>query len=124
MAGTVLTSNTGLEWVAEQIAVAPGMYLVLGTGNTTPTNNDTTLVAENFRKEVTARIREGVVVNFYIHLADADAVGTWYEYGIVVGGTTTKDSGTLLFRGLISFTKGTSPFTFSTKISAAGGSTT
>jgi hypothetical protein len=79
-------------------------YVAFGTGTTAPTNADTKLVAEVFRKKVTTYVNGStgeILVSMY--LSPGESVGTDIEEVGFFGGntaTSAKNSGVLIGRGL------------------------
>ncbi len=80
-------------------------YHVLGTGAADPEDGDETLEAEGNRKLVTSKSRLGNKSYYTIVYAESEAVGTWEEMGLVMGGSLTTDTGFLWDRSLYSWTK-------------------
>lgn len=86
-------------------------YLAIGTGNTIPTRDDTTLETEVFRTSVVSNERSdyGQVLSDFT-IFDTDYSGTIEEIGIFGGSTAGAgtDTGTLIARVLWSYTKSSS----------------
>lgn len=80
-------------------------YHVLGTGTTEPADGDETLETEDNRKLVTSKSRSGNKSYYTIVYAESEAVGTWEEMGLVMGGSLTPDTGFLWDRSLYSWEK-------------------
>lgn len=71
-------------------------YHALGTDDTAPDINDTTLGAELFRKLISVRDNDGITAQFQTFFTTAEANGTLKELGLFGDDATgTADSGTL-----------------------------
>jgi hypothetical protein len=72
----------------------------LGSGSTAPTNSDTQLTTEVFRKvPATANyILNSVFIDFYFSKADTN--GTYNEWGIFIDGTGSANSGQMFTHAL------------------------
>ena len=87
------------------IAEAEINFTSLGTDATAPTNGDTTLGTETFRKAVassTSSANQLFVTAFYTAV---EVTGTFSEAGLHIDGTGAVDSGVLFSRVIISVTK-------------------
>jgi len=83
-------------------------YGAVGTGDTTPTENDIKLVTDIKRKLVAQRYNTDNVATIRTFFATTDANGTLKEYGLFgEDATTTTDSGTLFERVIIDKVKTT-----------------
>lgn len=81
-------------------------YCALGTGSTAPTEDDTTLETELFRKLISVRSVVGNVATFQTFYTATEVVGTLTEAGLFGdSATSTADSGTLFCRTLINRVK-------------------
>jgi len=75
-------------------------YFAFGTGTTPPTESDTTLETEVFRKAFTSKSWNGKQFVAICQLSTADANFSISEIGIFSGGSITADSGILLSHAL------------------------
>ena|GEM_PF-1836526 len=75
-------------------------WLALGTGTVAATISDHTLGIEGYRKSVSTKARDTgtSLLRLRTFLMQTEAIGTWTEAGIIVGGTSAFDSGTLINR--------------------------
>lgn len=83
-------------------------YLALGTGTTTPTENDTALANETLRKAITQTTLElGNTARFTTYFPPTEANNVNFkELGLFGNGATSSSgSGTLFARALTDFTK-------------------
>lgn len=81
-------------------------YCAVGTGTTAPTESDTDLETELFRKLVSVRSSSGNVATFQTFYTTSEANGTLGEAGLFGDDASgTADSGTMFARVLISRTK-------------------
>ena len=96
--GTV--TLVGRLWVLDLIAAASGVYVSIGDGTTEPSQADTGLVSERFRKAA-AIYRDGEQVVVECQVTELEANFNWTEIGLFVGGSDTPGSGTLLVRALV-----------------------
>ena len=75
-------------------------YFAFGTGTTTPTDADTTLTTEVFRKAVTSKGWNGKQFYSICQLANNEANYSLKEVGVFSEGSLTADTGTLLSHAL------------------------
>ena len=83
-------------------------YFAFGTGTTNPTENDTQLVAEMYRKQVTQKTNPSAGnVRSICSLGANEANFFIQEIGVFAGDSAsdTPDSGTLVSRALFSYNK-------------------
>lgn len=75
-------------------------YGVLGTSSTTPANGDTQLGTEVFRKVVasTAATSNNSFIDFFYSKADTN--GTYNEFGTVIDGTASANTGQIFTHAL------------------------
>jgi hypothetical protein len=84
-------------------------YGLLGTGSTAVNAADTGLETEVFRKLFSRRVRTAASVKFDFFFSKASVDGTFEEFGTVIDGTETIDTGVLYNRVLTGgWTKSTS----------------
>lgn len=97
-----LITQAGLNFIAGLLAGSQNanipIFLGLGTGTTAPAAGDTTLVAEQLRKEVSTKQQQANMVRIRTFFLSSEANGTWREFGLFLSGTDVKDSGTLFNR--------------------------
>ncbi len=97
-----LVVQSGLNFLAALLIAeqtnSMSIHLALGTGTMAPAATDTKLVTEGLRKAVSAKTRQANLVRLRTFFLASEANATWYEFGIFLAGTATKDSGTLLNR--------------------------
>jgi hypothetical protein len=105
-----LIVTAGLTLLANRIADATPdsgclvNYIAVGTDNTAPAGGDTTLGAENARKQVSSRVNSGAVAAISTTFNAGDVpTSTIEELGLFIDGTASADSGTLLARVLDTF---------------------
>lgn len=105
-----LVVNAGLTLLANRIADATPdsgclvNYIAVGTGNTAPAAGNTTLVAENARKQVASRTNSTVTAAISTTFNAGEVpTSTIEELGLFIDGTGTVNSGTLLARVLDTF---------------------
>lgn len=107
---TLTITNAGLNAVAAALATGQSIqisYVAVGTGTQGTPATATKLAAEVFRKAVTSYATGGAAGEELItgYIAPSDTPGTVIaEVGFFIGGTSAKDTGTLLFYGLYSHT--------------------
>lgn len=70
-------------------------YGCLGTSSTAVADGDTQLGAEVKRKAVATRTRVNDQVNFDFYYSKSDTNGTYQEFGMVVDGTSSANTGVL-----------------------------
>lgn len=75
-------------------------WLALGTGTVAAAISDHTLGVEGYRKAVSTKARDtgASLLRLRTFLMQTEAIGTWTEAGIIVGGTSALGSGTLINR--------------------------
>ena len=100
----------------------------IGTDNTEPNDNDTTLGTEAARKAITTRVRVGLSVQLTTYLAYSECSYAIEEAGIFGHSTAqagTPDSGELFSRWLLSFDNsgGEADMTIDYMLPVSGGST-
>lgn len=81
--------------------------LAIGTGVTTPTQNDTTLETETYRNDVASLANSqniGYIGGFF---SATETSGTFREVGAFINGTASANTGTLVNRAAINITKTT-----------------
>jgi hypothetical protein len=83
----------------------PTIYLPVGTSGTAPTSADTQLGAELARNPLAIGARGANVLTWSAFYSTSQAIGTWAEAGVFLGGSATANSGQLLSHCLISETK-------------------
>ena len=99
-----LIVQAGLNFLAQLLIRENGQtndipfHLALGTGTTAPAATDIKLVTEGLRKAVSAKTRQANMARLRTFFLPSEANATWYEFGIFLAGTATKDSGTMLNR--------------------------
>lgn len=78
-------------------------YLAIGDNNTVATPLDEHLYNEIYRKAITSatldEVNNVVAVTTFVDRLEANF--TWKEVGLYAGGTSTKDSGTLVARAVV-----------------------
>lgn len=104
--------DTGKQAIADALRGATNnnrgiiTYCGVGTGTTAPTEADTDLETELFRKEVSVRTVSGNVATFQTFFTTEEANGSLQEAGLFGdGATAVADSGTMFARVLINRTK-------------------
>lgn len=75
-------------------------YGLVGTGSTAVSDSDIKLVTETKRKGIATRTRTGDSVSFRFFYSKSDVSGTLTEFGTVIDGTATVDTGQLFNRVL------------------------
>lgn len=95
--------NHGLSTVAKMLTGEISntnipFYMALGMGITPVGGEDTQLEDEQYRKIVSSQSTQGGVVRFRFLLQANEGNGDWSEFGMFVGGTALKDSGSLFNR--------------------------
>lgn len=70
-------------------------YGALGTSATAVSSSDTQLGAEVKRKNVATRTRTNSQITFDFYYSKSDTSGTYQEFGMVVDGTATANTGVL-----------------------------
>ena len=75
-------------------------YGLLGTASTGVTDGDTQLAAEVKRKGVATRTRSGDTLTFRFFYSKSDTNGTYQEFGTVIDGTASANTGQLFNRAL------------------------
>ncbi|HHV79098.1 MAG TPA: hypothetical protein GXX40_05730 [Firmicutes bacterium] len=90
----------GRLWVLDLIAAASGVYVAIGDGTTEPSQADTGLANERFRKAA-GIYRDGEQVVAECQVTEVEANFGWKEIGLFVGGSDVAGSGTLLVRALV-----------------------
>ena len=70
-------------------------YGALGSGSTTPANSDTTLDTEVFRKTVASASDTDNMAFIDFFYSKSDTNGTYNEFGTVIDGTGSADTGQL-----------------------------
>lgn len=96
--GTV--TLVGRLWILDLIAAASGVYVAIGDGTAEPSQADTGLANERFRKAASI-YRDGEQVVVECQVTETEANFNWKEIGLFVGGSATAGSGTLLSRALV-----------------------
>lgn len=81
-------------------------YVAVGTGTATPTSSDTSLQTETHRQVPTTKVERGDNLVIRTLIINADLPATVNEVGFFMNGTATPDSGQMLVRSLLTFTKG------------------
>lgn len=104
MAVQGIVTLVGRLWVLDPIAAASGVYIAIGDGTTEPSQADTKLVTERFRKPASI-YRDGEQVVAECQVAENEANFTWKEIGLFLEGTSEKDSGILFVRALVNEAK-------------------
>jgi len=84
------------------IAEAEINFTSLGTDATAPTNGDTTLGTETFRKVVASRTSSSNQLFVTAFYTAVEVTGTFSEAGLHINGTGVADSGTLFSRVIFS----------------------
>lgn len=84
------------------IADAEINFTSLGTDATAPTNGDTTLGTETFRKPVASSTSSGNQLFVTAFYTAVEVVGTFEEAGLHINGTVAVDSGVLFSRVIFS----------------------
>lgn len=105
-----LVVTAGLTLLANRISDATPdsgclvNYIAVGTDNTAPAAGDTTLGAENARKQVASRTNSAAVAAISTTFNAGEVpTSTINELGLFIDGTGTANSGTLLARVLDTF---------------------
>ena len=80
-------------------------YTALGTGTTAPSNGDTQLQTETYRKVVASATSSGAVAYFTAFYTAPEVTGTFKEAGMFINGTGTANTGTLFSRVAVDITK-------------------
>lgn len=80
-------------------------YGALGTGTTAPTNGDTQLETEVYRKAVGSATHEDNIAYVDMFFAAGDCNGTYKEFGYFIDGSGVADSGQLWNRVAVDWTK-------------------
>lgn len=83
-------------------------FTSLGTGTTAPSNGDTTLETETFRKAVASLTSASNVLFVTAFYTAPEVTGTFREAGVHINGTGAVDSGILFSRVAINVTKSVS----------------
>ena len=104
-----LITTEGLNTVASSMtgtSLTP-WYVMVGTGTTAPTLADTTLATASTAtwKPVTGVSSLGTTVYFGLVYGSASANGTWTEIGLWRSGTATANTGYMVARALVPWTK-------------------
>ena len=104
-----LITTEGLNAIAAGVAgtsLTP-FYVMVGTGTTTPTLADTGLATADVTtwKPVTGVSALGSSVYYGMVYGSATANGTWTEIGLWRNATATANTGTLVARALVPWTK-------------------
>lgn len=112
MSITMTVTNAGLNALRDALRNGDNCqikYVALGTGTTAPAATDTQLQTEVFRKVLTSDLSGSIGELLpVVYLAPADANGvTVQEVGLFIGASATvaANSGTLLARGLWTYSK-------------------
>lgn len=105
-----LVVTAGLTLLANRISDATPdsgclvNYIAVGTNNTAPAAGNTTLGAENARKQVASRTNSAAVAAISTTFNAGEVpTSTINELGLFIDGTASADSGTLLARVLDTF---------------------
>lgn len=80
-------------------------HFAVGSGTSTAAKTDTALQTETYRKAVSAITASATKLTVKTSIGASDFVGTWQEVGIIINGTDTLASGSLLSRANVSFNK-------------------
>lgn len=75
-------------------------YGALGTSDTAPTNADTQLGAEVFRKVVASALNVNNIAYIDFYFTKADCNGTYEEFGTFIDGTASANSGKIYTHAL------------------------
>jgi len=94
-----------IEYRLGNEGIGPINYMSWGDDDTAPTVNDTKLGNEKFRKHVTDLDRDNLQLVATTYLGAQEMVGQIEEIGWWAGGTSAKDSGTLVARALYKHSK-------------------
>lgn len=73
-------------------------YGVLGTGSAAVTDADTQLATEAKRKAIATRTRVNDQITFDFYFSKSDCNGTFNEFGMVIDGTASANTGQLFNR--------------------------
>tara|TARA_Y100000310_G_scaffold309289_1_gene353234 strand:+ start:980 stop:1342 length:363 start_codon:yes stop_codon:yes gene_type:complete len=104
---TKVVTIAGVERLA-QVAMGDISHVAVGTGTTVPSGSDTQLVTETARKVATNTFRQGQKFQVRAFFTNAELPTTTEEVGVFMNGTGAADSGELLIRALLTFTKASS----------------
>lgn len=85
-------------WAGETTYTGIINYGCLGTGSTAVIDSDTQLAAEVKRKAVATRTRTNDQLNLDFYYSKSDTSGTYNEFGMVIDGTATANTGQLFNR--------------------------
>lgn len=80
-------------------------HLAVGTGTNAAAKSDTALQTETGRKAVSSMTVNSTKITVKTSIAASELISTWREIGIILAGTDTAGSGTLLSRASINYTK-------------------
>ena len=80
-------------------------FSALGTGVTAPSNSDTQLQTETFRKAIASETNSNNVAYATAFYTAAEVSGTFTEAGLFIAGSIAFNTGTLFSRVAISITK-------------------
>lgn len=80
-------------------------FSALGTGATAPSNSDTLLQTETFRKAIASETNSNNVAYATAFYTAAEVSGTFFEAGLFIAGSITPNTGTLFSRVAINITK-------------------
>lgn len=101
-----LVTDAGLAAIAALVAGGGTFaWLALGDSTTAAAVTDTKLGNETFRVAATEGTSTGAVCTTIFNIFKTEAVGTHNEVGVFIGGTSTKDSGSLVSHALVTFPK-------------------
>lgn len=96
--------TVGLERIGA-VVLADITHGAVGTGDSEPTTGDTVLEAEHTRKGVSRAIQSGKTIQVRSFFTNAELPTKVEEVGWFMNGSATVDSGELVTRALLEFTK-------------------
>lgn len=80
-------------------------YLALGTGSSSPADNNTQLQTEIFRTTLNNKTRTGKVIEIEVSISPTEANGNLKEAGLFIDGSAVVDTGQLFNRVAIDTVK-------------------
>lgn len=112
-----ITVTAGREWMAKILCNTSSQtndyvtHFIIGDDASAATVGDTDLGNELFRKAVSSAAEDGATANISTFIAASEANFDWEEWGHVVDGTATTDSGVMLSHHIDSTVSKSSPNT-------------